>query len=276
MNEARRRYRTHNAGRRFVENEVFAELAQSGRDELAPSEVRSASGAIPRSAKPWSGCGPCSRRPSSSTTSSGRRALLRHAGRNLMTDDESAGPAPASQRHVDDVMWTPTTPRCSTRPAPCSAPSPAAADRGRADGRRRDPHLRPHRGRRGAGPLAHAAADAEPPIAQRLHDRGGRHRPGHRRVGARRRGTRSSNVSPIAAPPVAPSSPSATGSPAPIMELAARVLRHAGAGDHPAPLGARGRGRTRDRACAAGGSRHRGRGRHAGRASARSTPGTWP
>ena len=40
VNEARRRFRTHNAGRKFVENEVFAALTNSARDEVDVREVR--------------------------------------------------------------------------------------------------------------------------------------------------------------------------------------------------------------------------------------------
>ena len=38
--DARRRYRRHNPARKYVENELFAELALSGRGDLAASEVR--------------------------------------------------------------------------------------------------------------------------------------------------------------------------------------------------------------------------------------------
>ncbi|MFN8039595.1 MAG: AAA family ATPase [Acidimicrobiales bacterium] len=40
VHEARRRFRKHNAGRRYVETEVFAALTRSGRGELDPAEVR--------------------------------------------------------------------------------------------------------------------------------------------------------------------------------------------------------------------------------------------
>ena len=40
VEEARRRYRRHNAGRKFVDAEVFTALAASGRGDLDPSEVR--------------------------------------------------------------------------------------------------------------------------------------------------------------------------------------------------------------------------------------------
>ena len=40
VREARRRFRTHNAARRFVENEVFATLATSGREDVDPQALR--------------------------------------------------------------------------------------------------------------------------------------------------------------------------------------------------------------------------------------------
>ncbi len=58
----------------------------------------------------------------------------------------------------------------SPAPAPVSGGGSAT---GAAHGRGGDPLLRPHRGRRGAGPLSHAVADAGPPLALGLHDGGG-------------------------------------------------------------------------------------------------------
>ena len=49
---------------------------------------------------------------------------------------------------------------------------------------RRDPHVRPHRRRRGPGSLADAAEDDHPAVAERLADGRRRPRPGHRTVGA--------------------------------------------------------------------------------------------
>ena len=72
----------HNAGRRFVEGEVFAALAASGRDDdQRRDRARPRCGARTRCGRRSSGCGPCSRRPSCCTTSSARKALLRLAGR---------------------------------------------------------------------------------------------------------------------------------------------------------------------------------------------------
>ena len=109
-------------------------------------------------------------------------------------------------------------------------PSPCDGCRGR------DPLLRPHRGRRGAGPLAHAAAHAGPPLALGLHDRGRRHRPGHRALGPRELGRHH--------PPPEPAAPAPPG-------RADRELPHPGRGrgaGRPGP----GRGRARHHPAAPG------------------------
>ena len=91
---------------------------------------------------------------------------------------------------------------------------PRADAAGQAAGRgRRGPHLRPHRGRRGPGPLADAAAHADPPLAQRLDDRRRRHRPVDRAPGPTPTGTRCCACCPIAGRHAGPSSRSATASP---------------------------------------------------------------
>ena len=63
-----------------------------------------------------------------------------------------------------------------------------------------------------------AAAHARPPVAQRLDDRRGRHRPGHRRVGPRRLGRDPRPPARTSGRPAGPSSRSATASPAPNMD----------------------------------------------------------
>ena len=60
-----------------------------------------------------------------------------------------------------------TTSRSSTKRSLCSARVP----RGNGSRARGDAHVRAHRRRRGAGPLADGTADAHPPFAQRLDDR---------------------------------------------------------------------------------------------------------
>ena len=66
---------------------------------------------------------------------------------------------------------------------------------------RRHPVLRPHRGGRGPGPLADAAAHAGPPLAVGIDDRRGRHRPGDRALGARELGRRDPAPEPAARRP---------------------------------------------------------------------------
>ena len=196
---ARRRYRRHNAARRFVETEVFAALAATSRDETT-GEARA--------------------RRLRRTTTSPRRARAdvagAHAGRaaprpvrlarrscasppaRWLTEDEWI--ALRRERLADrgEVMWTDADVALLDEARELLGPRPAK--RAGADGRR-DPHLRPHRGRRGAGPLADAAAHGRPPVAQRLDDDRRRHRPGHRAVRAATTGTRCSPTSRTARPP---------------------------------------------------------------------------
>ena len=149
----------------------------------------------------------------------GARALLAAAGQGILTPEEVRRLYRPRSAALDEVPWTVAdaalidearTVLGPRRGAPGrTGPAPAAPTRGaprrRASGprawrprpcptraparaRRRDPLLRPHRGRRGPGPLAHAAAHAGPPLAVGIDDRGRRHRPGHRPVGPRELG----------------------------------------------------------------------------------------
>ena len=108
----------------------------------------------PRCARRSSGCGRCSPPPSCSTTSSAARALLDLAAApTLRSDDEWRSLYRPRADHVDDVAWT-TDDVPAARRGPGPARPHAAGAGARASRRRRDPHLRPHRGRRGPGPLA--------------------------------------------------------------------------------------------------------------------------
>ncbi len=112
----------------------------------------------------------------------GSKALLYLAAGRLLPKAADRAAAPAAlgvgrRRGVDPRRRAPA--RRGPRPArPEAAPA--------APRRRRDPDLRPHRDRRGAGPLTDAAGDDQPPVAQRIAHRGGRHRPVHRGLGPRR------------------------------------------------------------------------------------------
>jgi DNA helicase IV len=104
---ARRRYRRHNAARRFVEGEVFAVLARSARaDAPSPETVRERT----RHAEPvrialermW---------PVLTPTQLlhdlfGSRALLRSAGSRWLSDPELASLHRARAASLDDVRWS--------------------------------------------------------------------------------------------------------------------------------------------------------------------------
>ena len=82
------------------------------------------------------------------------------------------------------------------------ATSPVPVDEPGDRLRRRDPLLRPHRGRRGTGPVADAAAHAGAAVPLGLHDGRGRHRAGNRAVGPPGVGRRHAPSQPAApAPP---------------------------------------------------------------------------
>jgi DNA helicase IV len=106
VDEARRRFRKHNAGRKFVEAELYNALAASGRGDLEPSEVRErlrhtleVRAALERM---WPVLTPAELLHDLY----GARSLLEHAARNLLRDDEWRALHRARDEHVDDVVWT--------------------------------------------------------------------------------------------------------------------------------------------------------------------------
>ena len=128
VGEARRRFHRHNAGRRFVEAELFGALARiQPRGAVGADGARSAAGHA-RGARgagvdvAGAHPGPAAARPVRVAGAAAQRrappAVRRRVGR--------AGPAPRPRR---STRWRgPTTTRpCSTRPGPCSAPSPGSA-----------------------------------------------------------------------------------------------------------------------------------------------------
>ena len=104
--EARRRYRRHNPGRRFVEGEVFAELALSGHGDLAVSEVRERLRRDPavRQALEW--MWPVLTPAQFLHDLYGAKGLLRSAARNRLDDDEWSSLYRERGESLDDVIWT--------------------------------------------------------------------------------------------------------------------------------------------------------------------------
>jgi DNA helicase IV len=103
--EARRRFRTHNAGRRFVEAEVFAGLAASSRAELDTDLVRQRLGRDPvvREALEW--MWPVLTPAELLHDLFGSRSLLKAAGDRLSPEELALLHRPR-RAHVDDVVWT--------------------------------------------------------------------------------------------------------------------------------------------------------------------------
>ena len=106
IHEARRRYRTHNAARRFVEDEFFAALANSARDEVEATVVRERiRWTHPvREALEW--MWPVLSPPQLIQEFYGSRALLRSAGRGLFTTEQVDRLHRPRTTHSDDVIWS--------------------------------------------------------------------------------------------------------------------------------------------------------------------------
>jgi DNA helicase IV len=103
---ARRRFRAHNAGRRYVEQQVFAALAGSTRRELEPSEVRAAlRWTLPvREALEW--MWPRLTPAHLLHDLYGSRALLRHAARGVLDPDAAERLWRPRSAHASEVTWT--------------------------------------------------------------------------------------------------------------------------------------------------------------------------
>jgi DNA helicase IV len=103
--EARRRFRRHNQARRFIESELFAALARSGRDELDPAEVRERlRHELPvREALEW--MWPVLAPGQLLHDLFGARSLLRSAGGHLTEAERDSLYRPRAAA-VDEVIWT--------------------------------------------------------------------------------------------------------------------------------------------------------------------------
>ena len=108
--DARRRARTHNAGRRFVEQGVWAALAASSRrnddDLIDPQDVRDRlrNTVDVREALDW--MWPVLTPAQLLHDLFGAKGLLRSAGRGVLADDELAALHRPRSASVDDVVWT--------------------------------------------------------------------------------------------------------------------------------------------------------------------------
>jgi DNA helicase IV len=106
IREARRRFRTHNGARRFVEAEMFAAFAASHRDDIAPEAVRDRVRDLPdvREALAW--MWPILTPAQLLHDLFGSKALLRSAARGRFTDDEIELLYRARVGRAADIVWT--------------------------------------------------------------------------------------------------------------------------------------------------------------------------
>lgn len=105
VDEARRRYRRHNAGRRWVEGEVYAALARSGRGELEAADVRERLRGTLELREALERMWPVLTPAQLLHDLYGSAGLLAHAGRNLLSEDEWRSLYRRREGLAEDVIW---------------------------------------------------------------------------------------------------------------------------------------------------------------------------
>jgi DNA helicase IV len=104
---ARRRFRRHNAGRRYVENEIWSAMAATWRGtEVTDSEVRSAVWPLREVREALDRMWPVLTPAELLHDLFGSRALLSLAAERILTDDEAAALYRERSASVDEVRWT--------------------------------------------------------------------------------------------------------------------------------------------------------------------------
>ena len=157
--QARRRFRTHNAGRRLVEQLLFERLAASSRNEDSVEVVRERTRRDPLVREALERMWPVLTPGELLNDLFGSPGLLRSASRQALEPDEWK--LLARERLHDAAAGRVHQPRRAAARRGARAVGPPSP----IQGRRRDPHLRPHRRGRGPGPVAHGAARARSPVA---------------------------------------------------------------------------------------------------------------
>ncbi len=104
---ARRRFRRHNAARRWVEGEVWAAMAATWREgDATPADVRRAVRSLPEVREALERMWPVLTPAELLHDLFGSRALLRSAAGRLLAEEEWASLYRPRHDHVDDVRWT--------------------------------------------------------------------------------------------------------------------------------------------------------------------------
>ena len=126
---------------------------------------RARSAGCPSSPRRSTGCGPGSRPHELLHDLFGAPPLIAAAARGILTPEEQALLRRPRSSSFDEVAWTPADAALVDEARHLLGPRNGSGEDGGAQ-------VRPHRRRRGPGPLADAAADADPPLAVGLDDRG--------------------------------------------------------------------------------------------------------
>jgi len=106
VHDARRRFRFHNAGRRFVEAEVVSALAESARAPLEEGEIRTRILRTPAVREALERMWPVLTPAQLLHDLFGSAALLRLASGKVLSDDDQRALLRPRAALVDDVVWT--------------------------------------------------------------------------------------------------------------------------------------------------------------------------
>ena len=105
---ARRRYRRHNSGRKFVENELWSALAASFHDpEIGPLSVKDTLRGTPEIREALDRMWPLLTPAQLLHDLFGSKALLKLAARGVLDESEALALFRPRSESVDDVRWTP-------------------------------------------------------------------------------------------------------------------------------------------------------------------------
>ena len=108
VRNARRRFKRHNAGRRTVENEVYAALAATSRDpEVGPRQIKDAFRGTREMREILDRMWPVLTPAQLLHDLFGSKALLRLAARKVMSESEALALFRPRSESVHDVRWTP-------------------------------------------------------------------------------------------------------------------------------------------------------------------------
>jgi len=107
VKQARRRFKRHNAGRRYVENEVWSALAATVRDpEVGPRQLKDALRGTEDGRRILDSMWPVLTPAQLLHDLFGSKALLKLAARGVMTESEALSLFRSRSDSVEDVRWT--------------------------------------------------------------------------------------------------------------------------------------------------------------------------